>query len=225
MASSPPSSAGSNNGRPLGIKDVTDDRDPSRDPGEVTAREHGGGSSYHSADEQADENGLPLGERFPSPLTIQNGLLALKDGHAAPWGYSNKGIPLRAPIVGLGPETGGSSHCKSVKHCECGDCKSWSARRRHNRREKRWRQVDCTGHEEPCTWATWPRQNQRFKAEKKRAAMAEGREPFPDRDADRGYRDRSVSQGRHAGNAGNRSTSRRGRSQDRNRRGWTSPFF
>ena len=232
-----PSSAGSNNGRPLKIEDVTDDRDTSREPGEATASEHGGGSSYHSADELADEDGLPLGERFPSQLTIENGLLALKAGREAPWGFSNKGIPLRAHIVGLGPETGGSSYCKSVKHCECGDCRSKHAGRRHNRMQKRWRMVDCTGKEEPCTWATWSRQNQRFKAERKRVALAEGRDPSPDRPT-AGHRGRSMP----AGRGGHRSTdargrsadnrhrdNRRGRSQDRSRPPWqqgpTSPFF
>ena len=206
--------------------DITGDRDDSRSP---DVSEHDSPAmSDHSPDDLEDsaDPGLPVGERFPSDEAIAAGMRDLAAGHPAPWGYSPSGVELRAPIVGLGPDTGGSSFCESVKKCACGHCKSPHATR-HDRTLPKWRQLDCTGAEIPCNWATWLRMNQRFSAEKKRKAAAEGREPSPPRDTSRGHRDRSASQKRHpwrGGNAGDRSSSRRGRSKSRHR-GWTSPFF
>ena len=94
----------SSDGRPIKVEDLTGDRDSSREPDEATASEHGTDgpdSSYFSADEQAAEDGLPLGERFPFPRTIQEGMRALQSGDDAPWGYSTNGIPLQAPSLAL----------------------------------------------------------------------------------------------------------------------------
>ena len=114
-------------GQPIKVEDVdlTGNRDDSRSPDVHSGSEHGSvradESSYHSADEDSADHGLPLGERFPSELAIQAGLNALAAGHEASWGYTPAGVIMRAPVVGLGPETGGSSKCRSVKKCERGD--------------------------------------------------------------------------------------------------------
>ena len=90
----------SSDGRPIKVEDLTDDRDSSREPDEATASEHGTDgpeSSYHSADEQAAEDGLPLGERFPSPRTIEAGLQALAGGQRRSLGVLKARGTLASP--------------------------------------------------------------------------------------------------------------------------------
>ena len=167
MASSP-SPSGSNNGRPLtfleGPTAATADDRGDRESGEVSASE----DDYQSI----SSDGQPSDGRFPGPLAIADGLLAIERGEEAPWGRTPAGGKRRAPIVGQGPETGGSAKCRSVRYCKCSRCRGWHEPR-HDRTENMWTIYDCQDKEIWVIWSTWSRQRQRAKAE------ARGRNPSP----------------------------------------------